>query len=56
MRESLWPLVEQGAVRPVVHEYLPVAEASRAHAALDEGGVVGKLILVVRDEDGVLGG
>jgi putative PIG3 family NAD(P)H quinone oxidoreductase len=56
VRESLWPLVEQGAVRPVVHEYLPVAEASRAHAALDEGGVVGKLILVVRDEDGVLGG
>ncbi|PVZ09504.1 NAD(P)H-quinone oxidoreductase [Actinomycetospora cinnamomea] len=54
VREELWPLVEQGTVRPVIHEYLPAAEASRAHAALDEGGVVGKLVLVVRDEDGVL--
>ena len=52
----MWPLIGQGRVRPVIHEYVPVAEASRAHAALDEGGVIGKLVLVVRDEDGVLGG
>jgi putative PIG3 family NAD(P)H quinone oxidoreductase len=55
-RDEVWPLIGQGRVRPVIHEYLPVAEASRAHAALDEGGVVGKLVLVVRDEDGVLRG
>jgi putative PIG3 family NAD(P)H quinone oxidoreductase len=55
-REQVWPLIGQGRVRPVIHEYVPVAEASRAHAALDEGGVIGKLVLVVRDEDGVLGG
>ncbi len=55
-REQVWPLIGQGRVRPVIHEYVPVAEAWRAHAALDEGGVVGKLVLVVRDEDGVLGG
>jgi putative PIG3 family NAD(P)H quinone oxidoreductase len=55
-REDVWPLIEQGRVRPVIHEYVPVAEASHAHAALDEGGVVGKLVLVVRDEDGVLSG
>ncbi|GAA4801200.1 NAD(P)H-quinone oxidoreductase [Actinomycetospora chlora] len=55
-REEIWPLIGQGRVRPVIHEYVPVAEASRAHAALDAGGVVGKLILVVRDEDEVLRG
>ncbi|MDD7966409.1 NAD(P)H-quinone oxidoreductase [Actinomycetospora lemnae] len=55
-RDDLWPLVGQGRIRPVIHEYLPVAEASRAHEALDAGGVVGKLVLVVQDEDGVLGG
>jgi putative PIG3 family NAD(P)H quinone oxidoreductase len=55
-RDEVWPLIGQGRVRPVIHEYIPVAEASRAHAALDEGGVIGKLVLVVRDEDGVLGG
>ena len=48
VREHLWPLVEAGRVRPVVHEYVPVAEASRAHAAMEGGGVVGKLVLVVQ--------
>jgi putative PIG3 family NAD(P)H quinone oxidoreductase len=49
-RDQVWPLISAGRVRPVIHEYVPVAEASRAHAALDEGGVIGKLVLVVRDE------
>ena len=56
VRRDLWPLVGEGLVKPVVHDYLPVAEASRAHEMLDAGGVVGKLVLVVRDEDGVLAG
>ena len=53
VRTDLWPLVEQGRVRPIVHERIPVAEAARAHAAMDEGGVVGKLLLIVRDEQDV---
>lgn len=50
VREHLWPLVEAGRVRPVVHERIPVAEAARAHAAIEGGSVSGKLVLVVRDE------
>lgn len=53
VRGDLWPLVDQGLVRPVVAERIPVAEAARAHARLDEGGVVGKLVLVVREEQDV---
>ncbi|WP_433785019.1 NAD(P)H-quinone oxidoreductase [Actinomycetospora sp. CA-101289] len=49
-RDQVWPLIGRGEVRPVIHEYVPVAEAARAHAALDEGGVIGKIVLVVRDE------
>jgi NADPH:quinone reductase-like Zn-dependent oxidoreductase len=48
VRARLWPLVESGQVRPVVHEVLPVQRASDAHRALDEGGVFGKLVLQVR--------
>lgn len=43
---QLWPLVEAGTVRPVVHGVLPVERAADAHRALEESGAVfGKLIL-----------
>ncbi|GAA4198649.1 NAD(P)H-quinone oxidoreductase [Microbispora amethystogenes] len=44
--ESVWPLVTAGAVRPVVHERIPLDQAARAHRALEEGAHVGKLLLV----------
>jgi putative PIG3 family NAD(P)H quinone oxidoreductase len=44
--EHVWPMFADGRVRPVVHARIPLAEAARAHAALDAGGVVGKLLLV----------
>ena len=53
VRSDLWPLVEAGRVRPIVHERIPVTEVSRAHEAMDAGGVVGKLLLVVREEQDV---
>ena len=53
VRSDLWPLVAADRVRPIVHERIPVTEVSRAHEAMDAGGVVGKLLLVVRDEQDV---
>ncbi len=44
--EHVWPLVAEGRVRPVVHERVPLAEAARAHAVLERGGHVGKVLLV----------
>jgi putative PIG3 family NAD(P)H quinone oxidoreductase len=43
---EVWPLIAAGKVRPVVHATVPLAEAGKAHAMLDAGGVVGKLVLV----------
>ncbi|HEY2697791.1 MAG TPA: NAD(P)H-quinone oxidoreductase [Pseudonocardiaceae bacterium] len=43
----LWPLVESGAVAPIVHEVLPVQRAGDAHRAVD-GGPFGKVLLQVR--------
>jgi putative PIG3 family NAD(P)H quinone oxidoreductase len=45
--EHVWPLVAEGAVRPVVHEVLPLARAADAHRMLEAGGVFGKLVLAV---------
>ncbi|GGC75100.1 NAD(P)H-quinone oxidoreductase [Hoyosella rhizosphaerae] len=43
----VWPMIEAGLVRPVVHEELAVSEAGRAHKLLDSGEVSGKLLLFV---------
>ncbi len=45
--EHVWPLVEAGLVRPIVHATLPLAEAGRAHALLESGDAVGKVLLTV---------
>lgn len=46
VREHVWPWVDDGAVRPVVHDRLPLADARRAHEAMAAGEVFGKLLLV----------
>ncbi len=42
-----WPWVAQGRVRPPVDATFPLAEAAAAHARLESGGHVGKVVLVV---------
>ncbi|HTK61272.1 MAG TPA: NAD(P)H-quinone oxidoreductase [Pseudonocardia sp.] len=46
VREGLWPLIETGQVQPVVHTRLPMSDAATAHRLFDDGGVVGKVLLV----------
>ncbi len=46
VEEHVWPLVADGSVRPVVHEQVPLAEAGRAHAIVEESSHVGKVLLV----------
>lgn len=48
VRARLWPLVENGAVQPIVGQVTPMAEASAAHRALEEGGVFGKVLLAAK--------
>jgi putative PIG3 family NAD(P)H quinone oxidoreductase len=45
----VWPLVAAGAVRPVIHATLPLAEAAAAHRLLEEGNHIGKVVLRVAD-------
>jgi putative PIG3 family NAD(P)H quinone oxidoreductase len=47
VRENVWPLVEKGEVRPVLHATFPLAAAAEAHRALESGTHVGKIVLTV---------
>ena len=47
LRERVWPLLEAGKVRPVIHATFPLAEAWKAHAMMEAGDNIGKIILTV---------
>jgi len=47
LRDKVWPLLEAGTVKPVIHATLPLAEAARAHAMMEEGRHIGKIVLTV---------
>jgi len=47
LREHVWPLLERGAVRPVIFATFPLERAAEAHALLESGQHVGKIVLTV---------
>ena len=46
LRERVWPLLSAGTIRPVIHATFPLQEAARAHAMMDAGEQIGKIVLV----------
>lgn len=44
---TVWPLVGEGRLKPVIHTTFPLAEASRAHALMESGEHFGKIVLTV---------
>ncbi len=49
VREQVWPMIAAGSVRPITHGSVPMPDAATAHAQLEAGGVIGKLLLMVPD-------
>jgi len=46
VREQVWPLVEAGRVRPVVHARVDMADAAAAHRLVETNDHLGKVLLV----------
>ena len=46
--KDVWPKVESGEVRPTIYKFLPITDAEAAHALLENGQSVGKVVLTVR--------
>ena len=45
LRERVWPLLEAGRIKPVIHRVFPAAEAAAAHALMESSTHVGKIVL-----------
>ncbi len=49
--QNVWPLLESGAVRPLIHAVLPFEQAAEAHRLMESGSHAGKIVLAL-DRDG----
>lgn len=47
---NVWPLLEAGKVRPIIHATFPIAEAVKAHELMETSTHIGKIMLKVRSE------
>jgi NADPH2:quinone reductase len=49
LRENVWPLLEQGRCRPVIHKVFPLAEVAAAHTLMESSAHIGKIMLRVAE-------
>lgn len=45
LRECVWPLLEAGQVRPVIHSTFAASDADKAHALMESNQHIGKIVL-----------
>jgi NADPH:quinone reductase-like Zn-dependent oxidoreductase len=45
LRQHVWPLLESGAVKPIVHATFPLRDAAEAHRLMESSSHIGKLLL-----------
>jgi putative PIG3 family NAD(P)H quinone oxidoreductase len=45
LKSTVWPLIEAGRIRPVIHRVFPASRAAEAHALMESSAHVGKIVL-----------
>jgi NADPH2:quinone reductase len=45
LRQHVWPLIESGQIKPVIHSAFPAAEAAKAHVLMESNQHIGKIVL-----------
>ncbi len=46
LREKVWPLIESGSIKPVIHSTFAAADAAQAHALMESNQHIGKIVLI----------
>lgn len=47
LKAKVWPLLEAGQIRPIIHAVFPLADAAQAHRLMESGRHIGKIVLGV---------
>ncbi|HEY4068070.1 MAG TPA: NAD(P)H-quinone oxidoreductase [Burkholderiaceae bacterium] len=45
LKATVWPWIEAGRIKPVIHQVFPAAQAAQAHALMESNQHIGKLVL-----------
>lgn len=48
LRQNVWPLLENGAVKPVIHATFPLEQVREAHELMESSAHQGKIMLEIR--------
>jgi NADPH:quinone reductase len=48
LHEKVWPLLEAGTVRPIIHKVFPLEQAAAGHRLMESSQHIGKIMLKVR--------
>jgi len=47
LKHEVWPLLDRGEVKTVIHATFPLADAPKAHALMESSQHIGKIVLRV---------
>ena len=47
LQKHVWPLLEAGKIKPIIHTTLDLSEANKGHAMMEAGEQIGKIIMTV---------
>ena len=50
LKREVWPLLDRGELKTIIHATFPLAEAARAHALMESSQHIGKIMLAVRPQ------
>jgi NADPH2:quinone reductase len=45
LRAIAWPLIEEGRIRPIIHEVFDLAQTRQAHELMESSVHIGKIVL-----------
>ncbi|OQR98293.1 NAD(P)H quinone oxidoreductase [Thraustotheca clavata] len=47
LREKIWPLLDNGQIKPIIYKTFPMAQASAAHELMESSEHIGKIMLEI---------
>jgi NADPH:quinone reductase len=47
LQKHVWPLLEAGKIKPIIHTTLDLSQAAKGHAMMEAGEQIGKIIMTV---------
>ena len=53
LRQHVWPRLESGQIRPIVHATFPLADAAEAHRLMESSRHIGKIVLTMNPVAGI---